>query len=177
MHQPHRCTRCHREIRSKTLDALSHKWCKLCRTKANAWADKNLRSTEYKKSKNAKMGALHRSEKWLTEHQNDKPIMFRGYINVVCLPQFKSMASVNGTVREHRQVVALSINRPLTSKEVVHHKDANRSNNSPNNLVLYATEKEHHLGSSPIWDGALNGEDVSKLRKVWTDIFTMCMGA
>ena len=46
---------------------------------------------------------------------------------------------------EHRIVTEYSIGRKLTGGEVVHHKDKNRYNNLPNNLVLCANKSEHFL--------------------------------
>lgn len=48
-----------------------------------------------------------------------------------------------GYVREHRLVMQEKIGRPLLPGEVVHHRDEDPSNNSPDNLRLYASNAEH----------------------------------
>lgn len=52
-------------------------------------------------------------------------------------------ADMKGYVREHRLVMESSIGRILDPKEVVHHIDGDRSNNSIENLKLYASNAEH----------------------------------
>lgn len=48
----------------------------------------------------------------------------------------------NGWEMEHRVVMAQKIGRPLTRADSVHHKDGNRSNNSPENLELWVKRKD-----------------------------------
>jgi len=43
----------------------------------------------------------------------------------------------------HRVIVEQLLSRPLTSAEVVHHRDGNRYNNVPENLVVFPTAGEH----------------------------------
>lgn len=53
------------------------------------------------------------------------------------------LANNNGYVREHRLVMERKLGRALSRREVVHHKDGNRSNNHPDNLVLYQSNGDH----------------------------------
>ena len=43
----------------------------------------------------------------------------------------------------HRVVAEQMIGRPLTADEVVHHRDGNRYNNQPENLVVFPTLGDH----------------------------------
>ena len=52
-------------------------------------------------------------------------------------------ANNHSRVREHRLVMEKKLGRYLTPKEVVHHKDDNRSNNAIDNLELYSSNAEH----------------------------------
>lgn len=58
-------------------------------------------------------------------------------------------------VAEHRLVMEEKIGRYLERHEVVHHIDGNRTNNSPDNLVLFARNSDHlrHelTGKCPKW--------------------------
>lgn len=46
-------------------------------------------------------------------------------------------------IREHRLVMEKMIGRYLLPEEVVHHKDKNKLNNSPENLQLFSANSEH----------------------------------
>ncbi len=52
------------------------------------------------------------------------------------------MAFSSGYVLEHVYVACKSLGRPLHKNEVVHHKDENRLNNSPSNLLVM-TRSDH----------------------------------
>lgn len=64
-----------------------------------------------------------------------------GYI-LVYMPNHPH-ACESGCVREHRLVVEQQIGRYLTPSEVVHHKDGNKRNNSPDNLEVCSSNAEH----------------------------------
>ena len=54
---------------------------------------------------------------------------------------------VNGEwFTEHRYVMEQLINRPLEPHEIVHHKNGNRSDNSPDNLELWKVRKKDPKG-------------------------------
>lgn len=52
-------------------------------------------------------------------------------------------AEKNGIVYEHILVAEQILGRELKDKEVVHHIDKNRSNNNPENLMIFATAGDH----------------------------------
>lgn len=54
-------------------------------------------------------------------------------------------ATKEGYVAEHRLVMENSIGRLLDRKEVVHHADGNKLNNSPANLVLMQSTGKHFI--------------------------------
>lgn len=57
----------------------------------------------------------------------------------------------NGCVYEHIIQAERKLGRFLGDKEVVHHKDRNRTNNSLDNLMVFKTNKDHtmfHAGCS-----------------------------
>lgn len=59
------------------------------------------------------------------------------------------------TVREHRLVMEKVLGRYLLPEEVVHHKDEDKQNNHPDNLELFATNRDHLAetlkGKVPNW--------------------------
>lgn len=53
------------------------------------------------------------------------------------------MATKSGWVLEHRVVMSRKIGRTLLSGEIVHHRDGNKKNNSPENLELLDNQFSH----------------------------------
>lgn len=58
-----------------------------------------------------------------------------------------------GNKREHRLVMEQILGRPLSRNEIVHHKDGNGHNNSPENLevLTQAEHMQHHQGARPMY--------------------------
>ena len=57
-----------------------------------------------------------------------------------------------GGRHEHRSVAESMLGRSLMSNEIVHHRDGNKSNNSPDNLEIMTQSehcKEHDFGHHP----------------------------
>lgn len=67
----------------------------------------------------------------------DKSKQTRGYI-------FVDIGKYS-RILEHRKIMAELIGRPLTSREVVHHKDGNTSNNAIENLELMNRDEHTRL--------------------------------
>ncbi len=70
-----------------------------------------------------------------------KYIGTHGYVWVV--NKEHPMATVRGTVREHRLVMAEAIGRCLLPEESVHHINEIKNDNRIENLMLFRTESEH----------------------------------
>lgn len=75
---------------------------------------------------------------------------------VRCPAEFMTMARMDGYVTEHRLVMAMAIGRPLTRQECVHHIDHDATNNSIENLMLFASNAdhkrfEHGQAIDPLW--------------------------
>lgn len=62
-----------------------------------------------------------------------------GYV-MIYMPEHPRSKS-NGYVREHTVVMEQKLNRSLLLEENVHHKDGNKTNNSPDNLELWSTSQ------------------------------------
>lgn len=81
-----------------------------------------------------------RNGSWNGGRQIDKS----GYVLVLSPGHPNSTQS--GYIREHRLVMEQKIGRLLKPTEVVHHIDGNKSNNCPENLRLYRSNREHLTG-------------------------------
>ena len=52
-------------------------------------------------------------------------------------------ANKDGYMYEHIYVAEQKLGRELNDDEVVHHRDFNRNNNSPDNLIVFKTKSDH----------------------------------
>ncbi len=69
------------------------------------------------------------------------PVLNRGYRYIYQPDHHRAMS--DGYVAEHYLVAEQILNRPLTKSEVVHHINRNRSDNCPENLIIYESQGEH----------------------------------
>lgn len=95
-----------------------------------------------------KFGPEHKG--WKGGRRIDKD----GYV-LVYAPNHPAANPRSKTVREHRLVMEGILGRYLRPEEVVHHKDGNKQNNHPDNLGLFATNRDHLAetlkGKTPNW--------------------------
>lgn len=66
----------------------------------------------------------------------------RGYV-LIKVGFDHHLADVRGYAYEHRVVAEKKLGRRLRKREEVHHKDENRSNNDPSNLIVAKDHLEH----------------------------------
>jgi hypothetical protein len=106
-----------------------HKRCSIkCRNKSKSWRKfRSLNAKKYigKDNPNWKGGKIES----------------RGY--VMLYAPSHPFATKLGYVFEHRLKIEKKIGRFLKPKEVVHHKNGNKKDNSLKNLVLFSTHSEH----------------------------------
>jgi hypothetical protein len=107
----------------------------------SAWNKGKTKSTDSRVAEHAKSGEQH--SQWKGGFRKHS----KGYLEIhvsLVEPEFQCMAQKNNNhILFHRYIVAKSIGRPLTKKEIVHHKDENRLNNCPFNLELFSSLSEH----------------------------------
>lgn len=131
------------EVERKTVDEIGailgrssklvNKWCKKLGIRM--------------RPRGQKLGPEHKG--WKGGRTTDK----HGYV-LIYMPEHPHSNS-NGYFREHRHVMEQKLGRLLLPTEVVHHIDDNPSNNHPDNLELFATNREHLAqtlkGQVPAW--------------------------
>lgn len=70
------------------------------------------------------------------------------FCSLSCRKKYKAENGVNylrcGTKSVHRIVAAATLGRPLLPSEIVHHKDHDKKNNTPENLQVIPNKSEHH---------------------------------
>lgn len=74
-------------------------------------------------------------------YKNEGKIILNGYIAIYMPDHPRSFD--NGCVYEHILVAEKILGRELIGEECVHHKDLNRRNNSPSNLMIFKTNSDH----------------------------------
>lgn len=65
-----------------------------------------------------------------------------GYIRMY-MPEHHRTIGDSGCIYEHIYIAEQILGRELIDSEVVHHKDKNKSNNDPKNLMVFKTEGDH----------------------------------
>lgn len=76
-------------------------------------------------------------------NKNNGKTILNGYV-AIYMPEHKRSFD-NGCVYEHVLVAEKMLGRELKKEEVVHHKDACRNNNEPDNLMVFENDRSHAL--------------------------------
>lgn len=82
----------------------------------------------------------------------------------------------NNNTLVHREVAEKKLGRKLKKGEVVHHKDRNKQNNSPDNLHVFKNQKEHdkaHKKDAGKYGKkySYQGKNKKKRNGLWDNIF------
>lgn len=91
----------------------------------------------------------HTSGTWNYRWQGGRYQTEKGYI-FIKQPNHP-LADVRGYVAEHRLVAEAALGRPLRDDEVVHHRDHNPANNSPENLEVLTRSEHPHRHAGERW--------------------------
>lgn len=96
---------------------------------------------EIKGHQKHKQGTKYCSSRCYGIHKAKPFIIKKGYKKIL-IPNH-NRSDTKGYVFEHIIIMQHKIGRNLTHCEVVHHKDKNKLNNSPDNLVLCDNQSKH----------------------------------
>ena len=73
---------------------------------------------------------------YITRHYKTFPTKYWNILKVMC----KS----NGQIKEHRAIMAIKMNRPLETWEIVHHINGIRNDNREENLEIFSTLENYN---------------------------------
>jgi hypothetical protein len=96
-----------------------------------------------------------------------------GYVEVMIdiLPEAqRAMARLmrpnQGYILEHRLLKAMELGRPLSRKEVVHHKNHNRADNRPENLAVMTNGPHSRKHRNLEWELAVALDEIERLKSL-----------
>lgn len=124
-----KCDWCGLVFQKKPWELHDHNFC--CRSHFNMWNAKRI------------------SEYNVTENEMNKPSGW-GEVRKRAQREARLGTKIKGYRKyhqqhEHRVVAESVIGRKLLPGEVVHHIDGDKSNNSPENLMVFPSQREHAL--------------------------------
>ena len=77
-----------------------------------------------------------------------RSIASNGYV-LIRVGKDHPLADVRGYAYEHRIVAAEKLGRPLRGKEIAHHIDGDKKNNSPENIEVMPSQAAHFFAHRP----------------------------